>query len=40
LTDFFHLNTTGATIVADTVAEFITSGGHHDSIGAPRRPCL
>jgi lysophospholipase L1-like esterase len=40
LTDFFHLNTTGATIVADAVAEFITSGGAHDSIGAPRRPCL
>jgi lysophospholipase L1-like esterase len=40
LTDFFHLNTTGATIVADAVAEFITSGGGHDSIGAPRRPCL
>ena len=40
LTDFFHLNSTGATIVADAVAEFITSGGAHDSIGAPRRPCL
>jgi lysophospholipase L1-like esterase len=40
LTDFFHLNTTGATIVADAVAEFITSGGAHDSIGTPRRPCL
>jgi lysophospholipase L1-like esterase len=40
LTDFFHLNTAGATIVADAVAEFITSGGAHDSIGTPRRPCL
>jgi len=40
LTDFFHLNSMGATIVADAVAEFITSGGAHDSIGTPRRPCL
>jgi acyl-CoA thioesterase I len=40
LTDFFHLNSVGATIVADAVAEFIASGGAHDSIGTPRRPCL
>ena len=37
LTDFFHLNDAGATIVADAVTEFITSGGSHDAIGTPRR---
>lgn len=40
LTDFFHLNDTGAAMVADAVAAFITAGEAHDSIGAPRRPCL
>jgi lysophospholipase L1-like esterase len=37
LTDFFHLNDTGAAIVADAVTEFITSGASHDAIGTPRR---
>lgn len=40
LTDFFHLNDTGAGLVADAVAEFIAAGEAHDSIGSPRRPCL
>lgn len=37
LTDFFHLNETGAGLVADTVADFITAGEAHDSIGVRRR---
>lgn len=40
LTDFFHLNDTGAGLVADAVAEFISAGDAHDSVGTPRRPCL
>lgn len=40
LTDFFHLNETGAAVVADLVADFIMAGESHDSICTPKRPCL
>jgi len=40
LTDFFHLNDTGAGMVADAVAAFISAGEAHDSVGSPRRPSI
>jgi len=40
LTDFFHLNETGAAMVADMVEAFILAGAAHDSICTPKRRCF